>query len=426
MNNSEIPDEFCKVLKDFVRDIKTTFPEYTELIHKWWKDEDYFNYIEDESDRKVAVNKYQDTSIRIVFDFVKKKYPPRFFDILYQNEEIFEETSLVDTEFLPHIHFKNLWQAELTKSTREFIWKYLQLILFSIINTVHDKNAFGDSFKLLENIDEEDFKSKLQEALSKIQEIFVKEEDSTDDLNNDSNEDNDLNEDLNKDSTKPNTKQSHFNMEDLPDAEGIHKHMTGMLDGKLGKLAKEIAEETAGCLNIDMENIKDTKDIFNCLFQDPSKLMGLFKNVGEKLETQMKSGELKESEIISEATNIMNKMKNMPGMDGIQELLSKMGNTKNNQDHGAMTASLNKKKKAAEMRERIQAKTLLKEAQKLSQNRSQPSIEEAARRAKIVEDELIALFDSAEKPLKSDKNSKTFNSDKNQKSDKKKNNKKKA
>ena len=409
MSNSEIPDEFCKVLKDFVRDIKTTFPEYTELIRKWWKDEDYFDYIEDESERKAAVDKYQDTSIRIVFDFVKKKYPPRFFDILYQNEEIFEETSLVDTEFLPHIHFKNLWQVELTKSTREFIWKYLQLILFSIINTVHDKNAFGDSFKLLENIDEEDFKSKLQEALSKIQEIFAKEEDTS------------KSKDDSDDST---TKQTHFNMEDLPDAEGIHKHMTGMLDGKLGKLAKEIAEETAECLNIDMENIKDTKDIFNCLFQDPSKLMGLFKNVGEKLESQMKSGNLKESEIISEATDIMNKMKNMPGMDGIQELLSKMGNTKLNQDHGAMTATLNKKKKAAEMKERIQAKALLKEAQKLSQSQShvQPSYstDEAARRAKIVEDELIALFDSAEKPEKSDKNLKNGNSNKNSKNGKKK------
>jgi hypothetical protein len=422
MTNFEIPDEFCKVLKDFVRDIKTTFPEYTELIRKWWKDEDYFYYIEDESERKAAVDKYQDTSIRIVFDFVKKKYPPRFFDILYQNEEIFEETSLVDTEFLPHIHFKNLWQVELTKSTREFIWKYLQLILFSIINTVHDKNAFGDSFKLLENIDEEDFKSKLQEALSKIQDIFVKEEDTSKSKD---------------DSDDSNTTQTHFNMEDLPDAEGIHKHMTGMLDGKLGKLAKEIAEETAGCLNIDMENIKDTKDIFNCLFQDPSKLMGLFKNVGEKLESQMKSGNLKESEIISEATDIMNKMKNMPGMDGIQELLSKMGNTKLNQDHGAMTANLNKKKKAAEMKERIQAKALLKEAQKLSQSQSlsqsqvqtSSSAEESARRAKIVEDELIALFDSAEKPEKSDKNGKNGkngNSDKNRILDKKKNNKKKA
>jgi type IV secretory pathway TrbF-like protein len=47
MSNSEIPDEFCKVLKDFVRDIKTTFPEDTELIRKnvlntyYWRTRNY-------------------------------------------------------------------------------------------------------------------------------------------------------------------------------------------------------------------------------------------------------------------------------------------------------------------------------------------------------------------------------------------------
>ena len=53
--------------------------------------------------------------------------------------------------------------------------------------------------------------------------------------------------------------------------------------------------------------------------------MGLVKTVGDKLDGKMKSGELKESELIAEATDIMNKMKNMPGMDNIQAMLSKMG-----------------------------------------------------------------------------------------------------
>ena len=30
----------------------------------------------------------------------------------------------------------------------------------------------------------------------------------------------------------------------LPDAENIHNHLNSLLDGKLGSLAKEIAEET--------------------------------------------------------------------------------------------------------------------------------------------------------------------------------------
>ena len=32
-----VPEEFSKVIKDFVSDIKTTFPEFNSLIYKWWK-----------------------------------------------------------------------------------------------------------------------------------------------------------------------------------------------------------------------------------------------------------------------------------------------------------------------------------------------------------------------------------------------------
>jgi hypothetical protein len=382
MSSEPVPDEFCKVLKDFIRDIKTTFPEYINLINKWWKNDDYFSYIDDEEERKQAIIKYNETSVRIVFDFAKKKYPPRFFDILYQNEEIFKESSIIDTEFLPHIHFKNLWQVELSEKTRETIWKYLQLILFSLVNTIHDKAAFGDSFKLLENIDENEFKTKLQEALEKIQTIFNTEEKKTENTN-------------------------HFNIEDLPDVDGMHKHISGILDGKLGKLAKEIAAETAETLNIDMENITDTNDIFNSLLQNPGKLMGLFKNVGEKLEKHMKSGEINECELISEATDIMNKMKNIPGMNGIQELLSKFGMNKDTKiNNEAMEASLNRKKKAAQMKERVQSKTIMKEVQKLKQTASQQNkSQEEARLAKITEDELIALFGS-EKTKKNEKKKK--------------------
>ena len=39
----------------------------------------------------------------------------------------------------------------------------------------------------------------------------------------------------------------------------------------------------------------------------------------------MKSGELKESELLEEASNMMSKMKDMPGMGNIGNLLSKMG-----------------------------------------------------------------------------------------------------
>ena len=130
----EIPEEFSKVIRDFVNDMKVTFPEYTPIINKWWKDANNFVDIKDDEERKKALEQSESANNKFLFNFCKKKYPPRFFEILYQNEEIFKEDTSIDTEFLPHIHFKDLWQFDITEKTREAIWKYLQLILFSIVN----------------------------------------------------------------------------------------------------------------------------------------------------------------------------------------------------------------------------------------------------------------------------------------------------
>ena len=106
---NKIPEEFPKIIKDFVCDIKTTFPEFKDLIEKWWKDESFFNYIEDVEERNKAFIEAEKKTIAFLFDFCQKKFPSRFFEILYQNEDMFKDDSTLDTEFLPHIHFKTLW-----------------------------------------------------------------------------------------------------------------------------------------------------------------------------------------------------------------------------------------------------------------------------------------------------------------------------
>ena len=353
-NDTQVPEEFARVLKDFVRDLNNTFPEYTPLISKWWKFESEYAYIENEEERKEAFEQGITTSTKIAFDFCKKRLASRFIDILYQNEEIFKPDSTIDTEFLPHIHFKTLWNFDVSDKTRETMWKYLQLIVFSIIGTLENKEAFGDTTKLFDLINQDEFKTKLEDTLSKMQEIF----DSSNNANTNADAD-----DENKSANNT------FNMEDIPNAQDIHEHITGMLDGKLGNLAKEIAEETAQNINLDMENTGDMKDVVNNLIKNPSKLMGLVQSVGSKLDNKMKSGEIKESELISEATQIMNKMKNMQGMSEVQSMLSKMGmpdmgamgglgamggNTKLNT--GAMEAQLERKMKLAKQKERMKTK----------------------------------------------------------------------
>jgi hypothetical protein len=291
---------------------------------------------------------------------------------------MFKEDSDIDTEFLPKIHFKNLWQSDITDKTRETIWKYLQLLLFSIVGTLDNKEAFGDTAKLFEAINEDEFKGKLQETLSQIQGLI--------DMSG---------------CEIPENLGSGLNSSDLPNAEQINDHITGMLDGKIGQLAREIAEETASNLDMEFDDSTDMKDVFNKLIKNPTKLMGLIKTVGDKLDTKLKSGELKESEMLQEATDIMNKMKNMPGMGNIQSMLSKMGLGGGKVNTGAMEAQLNQRLKMAKTKERLRAK-----AEASAKAKEQTSSASYTNTAPISEEELYKSFNVGEKPDRTPRGSK--------------------
>jgi hypothetical protein len=367
-----IPEEFQKIIKDFIADILTTFPEYEPLILKWWT-KDFSELTEEE----------QSVKMDFIFKHSLKVFPERFFDILYQNGEMFEDSSSANTEFLPGISFKYLWKCDISDKTRETIWKYLQLILLALVGSMKNKDAFGDTAKLFDSINEDEFKGKLEETLGNMQKMF---------------------ENVGKSAGSEENPMNGLNMDNLPNAEQIHDHITGMLGGKLGQLAKEIAEETAGNLNIDMENVTDAKDVFQNLFKNPGKLMGLVKNVGSKLDERIKSGEIKESELYSEATEIMNRMKDMPGMDNIQSMLRQMGmaggampnlgrNTK--VDVNAMQNHLGRLEKNAKMKENMKKKAEAKHTQKLAEQLAEKAAVEAraaAQKNAMSEEELIAFI----------------------------------
>jgi hypothetical protein len=246
---------------------------------------------------------------------------------------------------------------------------------------MENKDMFGDTAKLFEGIDENDFKSKLEETLEQMKGLF-------DNMNPC---------DGNEASSEGGLGGT------MPNAQDIHDHITGMLDGKLGKLAKEIAEETAADLNLDMDNDTDMQGVFNNLIKNPTKLMGLVKKVGSKLDGKIKSGDLKESELIAEATDIMNKMKNMPGMDNIQAMLGKMGMGGGKVNMGAMNAQMERNMKAAQTKERIQAKAAMN---RLAREKAQAQAQAQAQAPKapvdlakqLIDDEkLAAIFSVSEK-----------------------------
>ena len=319
--------DFKKVVKDFVTDILKTYPEEKETL-----DEDLRKIYEDMDPDNKATER--------VYNYCRKVYPERFFDVLYQNDDIFTDDG-VETEFLPKIHFSKLWVENISDNTRQTIWKYLQLVLFTIVSSLSEGESFGDTAKLFEAINQDEFKSKLEETMNKMHEMFDGEDNS-----------------------------SGVGADDLPDPEDLHEHVSGMMDGKLGKLAKEIADETAKDMNLDMDDGNSVKDVFEKLFKHPTKLMSLVKSVGSKLDEKMKAGDIKESELLEEASNLIGKMKNIPGMGNLKEMFGKMG-MNGKMDMNAMKNNLQKNMRNAKQRERMREKLYERQLRKESEQMRQ-------------------------------------------------------
>jgi len=337
----QIPIEFKKIIIDMTKDILISFPEQEANLHKELKNLVF------EEDKDTL-----EQSLNYVFVYCKSFYPSKFFDILYQNNTLFESD---ESEYLPGVNFKILWNENISDKTRETIWKYLQLVLFTIVSSISDGNNFGDTAKLFEAINENEFKAKLEDTIKQMQSLFGEEKKSA--------------EGAAAEGDAEGEKKEGINLDDLPDPNEIHEHVTNMMNGKLGKLAREIAEETAADLDINMENAESINDVFKRLIHNPTKLLSLVKNVGSKLDEKIKAGDMKESELLEEASELMKKMKNMPGMGDLHSMLNKMGmNTgKGKVNVDAMQTNINQKLKESKNRERLLKKLAEKKTEAMRQ-----------------------------------------------------------
>ena len=372
-SDNQITDDFKKLMKDFINDILNTFPEYHD---KFTEDELEFLKISDNNQQKM----------QNVFDYCLTVYPERFFDILYENDELFLDEEK-NTKFFKNINFKEIWNSDISENTKQIIWKYLQLILFCITNNLDDTTCFKDTAKLFEAIDENELKQKLEEVVSSINNVFdISGENSNDteniheinnlfknmmgkiDLSNNMNEKdfeemmkkfmnnkspnfeemmktmdisglgidfmdmmknmegfNDMSNNIFNDMSNNIFNDMSNNFKNIPNPNDLQDHLNSLMGGKIGQLAQEIANDTAKDLDIDPENISNVDDVFAKLFKNPGKLMGMIKKVSATLDEKLKSGELKETELMKEASELVDKMKNTPGMKNMENMLNKMG-----------------------------------------------------------------------------------------------------
>lgn len=306
MSESETPnayDKFVQVLVEFKADLIVTFPEIKPLLESLDNKECY--------------------------DFCLEEYPKLFFDILYENDTLFSESK----DLLPGLDFSKLFNdPQITDKTKKTIWKYLQLILFSVIENVENGDGFGDTAKIFEAVKADELHKRISETMSEMKNLFG-------DL---SGEEGDA--------------SSNFFENDsfMNDPEKIKSHLDGLMNGKIGSLAKEIAEEATK----EFGDLGMHDDFMKNIMKNPTKILDLVKNIGTKLEDKIKSGEVKQSELIEEATEIMKNMKDIPG---IKEMMSKMG-MNGKMDFKGMANKMQENLKMAKMKERLNKKREAKAA----------------------------------------------------------------
>ena len=370
------PDNFLQIIHDMAQDLVTTFPEHSELS-KWTK-EGFFSLDSEEMSNKQLI---------CVYSHCMKIYPERFFDIIYQNEQMFDDIN-VNTFFLPEIDFKVLFKSDgISDNTRKIMWNYLKLILLTIVGSVKDKSTFGDTNALFNGIDEDKLLSTLTETMSSMSDFFNDMEKN--------NDDEEITSDNVVDEEKTTEKQPDKSSFEIPNVEDVFGHLKGLFDGKIGTLVKELAEEISGDLAdvLGKDNINDvrsTKDVIEKLMKNPKKVTDLFKTINDKLQGKLQSGEISQEELLKEVSEIMSKMKggkddfdfqeilkNMSGGGGITEMINKMkgmfqpnrkgkANNNNDETESAKKISLHEKMKGRMLLKKAQlAELKLKEEQRI-------------------------------------------------------------
>lgn len=287
-----------KILDDFITDLSITFPEKQE---QW------------------AALRQKDKEEWM--EYFSTVYPERFFDILYQNEDIFfdkKDGALgppINTCFLPGVDFAKLFHSNISEKTKKTIWKYLQLILFQVIENVKNKSAFGDSANLFQGIDETELQDKMKETMEGLKAFFqqVNPDDGGEQ------EGAEAGGQEGGESAEPNLFENLFkNM----DTGNLQDHLKNLMGGKIGGLVKELVEEMKDEFSEfekelgDMQGTPSIQDVMKRLMKNPAKMMGLMKKMTDKVKTKMQQGG-NEEEFMKETADMFQQM---GGKDGFMKM----------------------------------------------------------------------------------------------------------
>jgi Asp-tRNA(Asn)/Glu-tRNA(Gln) amidotransferase C subunit len=295
--SEDIIKNFTNTLMEFLDDLEVVFPEYASTLrmHK----------------ENVVVNPDYYLSW---FEKINEKY---FLEISTKDETIFSAGS-EKLEFLPGLDFKLLWKCNISKNTRNAIWKYLHVLLLLVFNHNFKGKTLNDTFEewnnMLdgENVDEEKLKQ-MKEQTEKVFKLMqnLASQDTEDDVFEDDGK----------------TQEG-----GLPQFEEELRKDPFMKKLEKSKIAK-LAEELAGELKIDdiaseLSGGSDTSmdEILKKLGKDPKQIMNLVKSVGNKIQDKLSSGNISQEDLISEAQDLISSMKDSKAFKKMFKKAGKNGN----------------------------------------------------------------------------------------------------
>jgi len=222
-------------------------------------------------------------------------------DISSKNDIIFSKDSII----LDGINFYEIWNDDkLDDKQKDNIWKYLHSLYLHAYE-YHSEKDFRSLLKELKKLstskdheltEEERTFLNIIECLTIEKKVEINKDKSNSDSDNDD---------------EPSTG---FNIDDIKDTfESMQKEL---FEGQIGTLAKEIADE------IDINKLKldnpmsILKSVVSGSFDennDESGVSSLVKNISNKVQSKLASGELDENKLYEEAKTVINKMSKLTG-----------------------------------------------------------------------------------------------------------------
>jgi hypothetical protein len=208
---------------------------------------------------------------------------PFHSDISQKNNKLFlGETELI---FLRGLDFRELWTKDLSDSSRENIWKYLQTLYVLGRKIVASDDDVNEMLNELNSTDEENLKNHQKEMMDMIDNM---------------------------------SKITDENRENNSDVEDLFNN------GIISDIAKELTTEL-DLDKMDMGNPQNMNEAFSNIMGGGggNNFFNLISKVGEKIQKKVESGQINQGDLISEAQKMMGGLKNP------EQMAKSMMNNKN-------------------------------------------------------------------------------------------------